>query len=131
MPGLPCPVYNRFHLILSVVALIPLGLWVRFQGPGLEWLNDAFGSILYELFWIGLVATIWPYWPPAWIAVGVCLVTCVLKAMQLLDWPLLQALQATWPGRLILGNTFTWSDFPPYFIGSSLGWVWLRTITLK
>jgi hypothetical protein len=25
-----------------------------------------------------------------------------------------------------LGNAFTWADFPSYFVGSFLGWLWVR-----
>jgi hypothetical protein len=27
---------------------------------------------------------------------------------------------------MLIGTAFTWFDFPDYFIGSSLGWLWLR-----
>ncbi|MEQ8963007.1 MAG: DUF2809 domain-containing protein [Coleofasciculus sp. C2-GNP5-27] len=68
-----------------------------------------------------------PQASPLWTAIGVCIVTCLLEVLQLWQPPFLQAIRATLLGRVILGNTFTWSDFPAYFIGSFLGWVWMRS----
>ena len=119
----------RIALLNSILIIVPLGYTVRFYGAAPEWLNDLFGSLAYEIFWILLVA-LFPQASPFWTAVGVCLATCVLEFLQLWQPPFLQTLRATLPGRLILGNTFTWSDFPSYFIGSFLGWVWVQTLRL-
>jgi len=62
-------------------------------------------------------------------AFGVCVATCGLEFLQLWQPPFLQAARATLPGRMVLGNSFTWSDFPSYFAGSFLGWVWVRWLT--
>ncbi|NEQ21581.1 MAG: DUF2809 domain-containing protein [Microcoleus sp. SIO2G3] len=117
----------RIALLISIIVIVPLGYAVRFHGPAPEWLNDSLGSIAYEIFWILLVALLFPQASPLWTAVGVCLATCALEFLQLWQSPLLQTMRATLPGRLILGNAFTWSDFPSYFIGSVLGWLWMRS----
>lgn len=117
----------RIALLVSIVAIVPLGYVVRFYGFAPEWLNDAFGSIAYEIFWILFVALLFPQASPLWTAVGVCIATCGIEFLQLWQAPFLQAMRATLPGRLVLGNAFTWSDFPSYFIGSFLGWVWMRS----
>jgi hypothetical protein len=117
----------RIALLISILIIVPLGYMVRFYGTAPEWLNDSFGSIAYEIFWILLVAFLFPQASPVWTAVGVCLATCVLEFLQLWQPPFLQAMRATLLGRLVLGNTFTWSDFPSYFIGSFLGWVWIQS----
>jgi hypothetical protein len=118
----------RIAVLISIVIIVPLGYVVRFHGAAPEWLNDSFGSIAYEIFWILLVALLFPQASPFWTAVGVCLATCALEFLQLWQSPFLQAMRATLPGRLVLGNSFTWSDFPSYFIGSFLGWVWMRSL---
>lgn len=118
----------RLALLISLVAIVPLGYVVRFHGPTPEWLNDSFGSIAYEIFWILLVAFLFPKVAPVWTAVGVCLATCGIEFLQLWQSPVLQAMQATFVGRLVLGNSFTWSDFPAYFLGSFLGWVGMRSL---
>ncbi|MEM9119605.1 MAG: DUF2809 domain-containing protein [Cyanobacteria bacterium P01_F01_bin.56] len=120
----------RRRLLLSIAFIVPFGLVTKFYpGPGQAWLNDAFGGIPYEIFWMLLVAVMWPRLRPGAIALMVLLTTCVLEFLQLWQPDWLQAIRATLPGRLVLGNTFTWGDFPYYAIGCCLGWLWLRWLT--
>jgi hypothetical protein len=116
----------RLSLLISILIIVPLGYVVRFHGAAPESLIDLFGSVAYEIFWILLVALLFPKASPLWTAVGVCLATCVIEFLQLWHPPFLEAMRATLPGRLVLGNNFAWSDFFSYFIGSFLGWVWMR-----
>lgn len=115
----------RVALLISLILIVPIGYIVRFsQGiPG--WVSDSFGSVAYEIFWIVLVQFFYPKASPLWTAIAVCLATCAIEFLQLWQPPFLQAIRATLPGRLVLGNTFLWSDFPPYFVGSFLGWMWI------
>ncbi|WP_354636048.1 DUF2809 domain-containing protein [Planktothricoides raciborskii] len=119
----------RLALLISILAIAPLGLMIKFyRGPGQEWLNNSFGGVPYEIFWILIVVLIRPQISPIWAAVGVCLATCLLEFLQLWQPPFLQAIRATLIGRLALGNTFQWSDFPYYFIGSFIGWAGIAVI---
>ncbi|MEB3269750.1 MAG: DUF2809 domain-containing protein [Leptolyngbya sp.] len=121
--------YRPVPLWLSLVAIVPFGLATKFyRGWGQSWLNDAFGGIPYEIFWMLLLAACWRQGKPGAIALTVLGVTCALEFLQLWQPPLLEAIRATLPGRLVLGNTFTWGDFPYYFIGCGMGWLWLRAI---
>jgi Protein of unknown function (DUF2809) len=122
---------SKSVLLLSLIVMVPIGYWVRFLAPGPEWLSDALGSIAYEIFWVLLFVLLLPKSSPLWIAVGVFLATCGIEVLQLWRSPLLEAARATLPGRLVLGNSFTWSDFPTYAIGSFLGWVWVRSLAQK
>lgn len=122
----------RFALLASIIFIVPFGYIVRFsQGLGLEWLHDLLGSVAYEIFWILLVAFMFPKVSAVWTAVGVCLATCGLEFLQLWQPPFLLAARATLIGRLVLGNTFVWSDFISYFVGSFIGWVWMRSLKLR
>jgi len=112
-----------------MVAVVSLGYWVRFHGPGPEWLNDALGSVAYEVFWIALFWGCFVGRSPFKISLGVLLATCGLEFLQLWQPSLLQALRATIPGRLVLGNTFNWTDFPPYIVGSVLGYLWAKLLS--
>jgi hypothetical protein len=119
----------RVALLISILLIIPIGYIIRFsQGIVPYWINDSFGSIAYEIFWIVFMQFCYPKASPFWSAIGVCLATCAIEFLQLWQPPFLQAIRATLPGRLVLGNTFMWSDFPPYFVGSFLGWVWIQTL---
>jgi Protein of unknown function (DUF2809) len=116
----------RLQLCISAIAIIPVGYWVRFYGFGPSELKDALGSIAYEIFWITLGLAFWPKVSPFKISSGVFLLTCGLEFLQLWQPPFLQVIRATLLGRLVLGNTFSWSDFPAYSIGSLLGYFWTR-----
>ena len=117
----------RVALLISIAIIVPFGLFTKFyRGPGQSWLNDSFGGVPYEIFWILLVVLIWPQVSAKWAAVGVLIATCILEFLQLWHPPFLQAIRATLLGRLVLGTTFVWSDFPYYFIGSFLGWLWVK-----
>lgn len=115
----------RLALLLSIGIIVPLGYWVRFT-PTDEWawLHDALGSVAYETFWILLILLVWPQGSIAKAAVAVFVATCALEVLQLWQPPFLQALRATLPGRLVLGNTFSWADFPAYAVGSFVGYGW-------
>lgn len=121
----------RLALLISMGMIVPLGYVVRFYQGGQAWLSDAFGSIAYEIFWILLVVFLFPQVSLLRTAIGVCLVTCGLEFLQLWQPPFLQVARDTLVGRLILGNTFSWSDFPSYFVGSVLGWIWVRLLHQK
>ena len=122
---------NRYrrNLLLSIAFIVPFGLVTKFyRGTGQAWLNDVFGGIPYEIFWMLLVALIWQWLRPGAIARIVLISTCLLEFLQLWQPTWLQAIRATLPGRLVFGNTFTWGDFPYYVIGCWLGWLWLKQL---
>ncbi|HIK31027.1 MAG TPA: DUF2809 domain-containing protein [Oscillatoriales cyanobacterium M59_W2019_021] len=131
-PLSPKPRWVKYRVILAIAIaiIVPLGYVIRFTPiPGWEWLSDFLGSVAYEIFWILLVAFGFPRWYPAWVAVAVCLATCGLEFLQLWQPPFLPALRSTLPGRLVLGNTFVWTDFIAYFVGSFAGWGVLRSLS--
>ncbi len=117
----------RWALVLTLVGMVPLGYQVRFaHWPGLEWLCDGLGSVAYEVFWLALVLLICP-WLPGWqAALGVFGATGAIEFLQLWQPDWLQAIRATLPGRLVLGNSFAWSDFLSYVVGCGTGWVWVE-----
>ncbi len=58
----------RIALLISLITIVPIGYMIRFHGSAPEWLNDLFGSIAYEIFWILLVAFLFPQASPLWTA---------------------------------------------------------------
>ena len=91
------------------------------RGPGAEWVRSSSGGILYVMFWMFLVMTIWPRLSPWRVALAVLLVTSVLEVLQLWHPPLLTAVRNTFVGHALLGSTFSWWDFPHYLLGCVLG----------
>jgi hypothetical protein len=110
--------------LLSVLA----GLWLRFDAPVSPALRDASGGVTYVLFFTLAIAAVRPKASSSAIASGVLLVTCCLEFLQLWHPAWLEACRRTVPGRLLLGTTFDWTDFPHYFIGAALGWVLLLVL---
>jgi hypothetical protein len=116
---------HRLLFLINIFAIVPLGYIVRFSHILPEFISDAAGGIAYELFWILLVLTLFPRANIRLTVISVCLTTCTIEFLQLCQPPWLQAIRTTLLGRLLLGSTFSWLDFPPYFIGSSLGLLWV------
>jgi Protein of unknown function (DUF2809) len=123
---------HRLAALLSLIAIVPIGYWVRFSTfLNAAWLNDALGSIAYEIFWILLLVLLMPRILPSRAAIAIFLATCAIEFLQLWKPAWLEAIRATLPGRLVLGNTFTWTDFPAYAIGSFAGWLWITGLRQK
>ena len=120
---------------LTVGGLIPLvialGLACKYyRGMGSEFINH-YGpaSVAYVVLLMLVVFLVLPR--EEWIgriAIGVCLGTCLLEFLQLWHPPFLQAIRATRVGQLAVGSTFSWWDFPAYFVGCLLGVPLLRGI---
>ena len=115
--------------LASIATLFLLaGFWLRFSAPISPSLRDASGGISYVLVFILAFGALSQKASSQTISIGVLGVTCCLEFLQLWhpDW--LEACRRTLPGRLLLGTTFEWTDFPPYFIGAALGWAVLRAL---
>jgi len=122
----------RIALLVGIVLIIPLGYSVRFsKSLGIPLLQDIVGSLAYQILLMFIAAFFYPRVSLAKIAVWVFVASSAGELLQLWQPPLLQAIRATWIGRIILGNTFTLSDFPPYAVGSWLGWLGLRWLRRK
>ena len=102
-----------------------------YRGPGDWWVND-FGpaSVAYEIFFIFLLFLLFPHRQNIFlIVVSVFLATCFLEFLQLWQPTWLQMIRSTFLGRVLLGDTFSWWDFPSYFVGCFFGWFLLRWIS--
>lgn len=120
--------HTPLQLLLIATVSVFAGFWLRFHAPVSPSLRDAAGGITYVLFFILASAAAIPNASSRAITVGVLLVTCCLEFLQLWHPMWLEACRRTLPGRLLLGTTFDWTDFPPYFLGAALGWLVLQAI---
>jgi len=96
-----------------------------------QWWSSHGGGIPYVLFFVFLAYTLLP--KPKWlfrICGIVVLATCGLEAFQLWNPEPLAAFRKTTFGAALLGSTFVWGDFPPYFIGGAIGYA-ILTIAAK
>jgi hypothetical protein len=51
--------------------------------------------------------------------------------MQLWHPAALTYLRGYFLGAALLGTTFSWSNFPYYFVGSAIGWLWILSLQNK
>ncbi len=127
--------YMRKRLLLTLLSLLivtPLGFYLKFYpGLGREWVNNYSAGILYEIFWCLFFFLVIPRKKavitiPLWVF-GI---TCLLEILQLVKTPILNLMRSNFIGKLLLGTTFSWWDFPHYLVGCLIGWLWLRQIWL-
>jgi hypothetical protein len=117
---------TRAWTAASLLLIIPLGLASKFYGgPAANWVNNALSGAFYEIFWCLFVFLWAPRSRPLRIAVLVLSITCALEFLQLWHPPLLEAVRRNFFGRALIGSDFAWGDFPYYFLGSGVGWLWI------
>jgi len=119
--------FYRHTLLGGIAIIILLGYGMRFsQGMNAPLLQDIGGSVAYQILLMLVLAFIWPRLSLLKCAVGVFFFSSALEFLQRWQSPFILGIRGTWVGRVILGTTFTWSDFPPYALGCLIGWVMLR-----
>ncbi len=122
---------RQLALFLVIIALMVTGYWLRFYAPIDPQWRDRSGGVAYVIFWILVYAWVRPKAPALLVAIAVLSITCCLEFLQQWHPAWLEAIRRTWPGRLILGTTFEWSDFPPYFVGAFIGFFLMRLFALR
>lgn len=112
--------------ILSLIVLVVAGFFSKFyEGPAEDWANDSLAGMFYVVFWCVFISLFFPRVRPFKIAFAVLAVTCFLECLQLWHPIILERMREPFVGRALLGTSFVWSDFPYYFIGSAIGWLWV------
>ena len=119
----------RILAAISLLIVTPAGFYSKFYtGPAAEWVNNSFGGFLYVIFWCLLLYLLFPGIRTWKIGLGVFIVTCLLEFLQLWDPQFLNYIRSFFIGQVILGNSFTRSDFIYYFAGSITGLIWIYLI---
>ena len=118
------------YSIISLLIIIVMGFLFKFYtGPAHEWFNNYGAAIFYEIFWCLFVFLLLPSRKAArQIPLWVFGVTCGLEFLQLWHPPMLEQFRSTFLGRMLIGTTFSWWDFPHYVLGCILGWLCLRQL---
>lgn len=120
---------QRIYTIIILLIIIPLGFYTKlYTGPGHEWINNKLGGVFYEIFWCLLFFIILPNIKPIKIALWVYIITCILEFIQLFSNSFFEIIRTNYIGQTIVGNSFSWSDFPYYFVGSCCGFLILSLI---
>ena len=121
---------QSWRILITMLVIVPLGLFSkRYDGFASKWVNDFSGDILYETFWCLFVFLLFPTRQAAnQIPLWVFSATCGIEFLQLWHQPVLDSFRSTVLGKLLLGTTFSWWDFPHYAVGCIIGWLFLRKI---
>lgn len=115
---------RRRSFAVRLALTVVLGaITVALRGSNAEWIANHAGGVLYVLAWVFLILLIVPSVRPITVCAGVLLGTCAIEFLQLWHAEPLEVVRATFPGRILLGNTFSWADFPAYVVGATLGLV--------
>jgi len=115
----------RAATTVALVAVTLLSLAAKFyRGPGDIWVNNwGPASVGYVLFFclIGLWLVPRRSAIPA-IIVIVFTLTCLVEFLQLYRTSWLQTVRGMFLGRMVLGTSFSWWDFPAYVCGTVAAW---------
>ena len=91
-------------------------------------INNSIGGIFYEIFWCLLIFLFYPLYKPWKIVLLVFLTTVMLEFLQLWHPDILENVRSNFFGRTLIGNAFSWKDFPFYIVGTLAGLIWLKRI---
>lgn len=118
-------------LFVTLAAVVLCLSYAKFRSNLPHWWMSYGGGIPYVMFWIALWFTAFPKkkWITA-ICIGVVAFTCFLEVAQLWNPEPLASFRRTRFGAALLGSTFVWGDFPPYFMGGVIGWMVLWGIPI-
>ncbi len=117
--------------LASLAIVVPAGFCTEFYtGPAAHWVNDYLGGVFYVIFWC-LLFFLLTNAKPLTIAFSILLATCCLEVLQLWHPPFLTVLRARFLGEMILGHTFSWADFPYYFLGCGIALFWMKRLGRK
>ena len=114
----------RIKVTLLIPLVVALGLACKaYPGPGRDWINHwGPASVAYVWFFMLAVFFIVPQPRLALpIAGGVVLATCLVELSQWGNPEILMPIRQTTGGKLLLGTTFSWWDFPAYLFGGLTG----------
>lgn len=121
----------RAYAIGLVPFVVAIGLGCKYySGPGRDWVNNwGPASVAYELLFMLLGFALVPRRTAiARIALVVFIATCLIEFSQLWRVEWLLAVRQNLFGRLLLGSSFSWWDFPAYAVGCLTGLPLLHAI---
>jgi hypothetical protein len=127
----PTPTRARSRLLyaLLAVAVVAAGLfWRSGLIPLPQWLSNNGGDALWALMVFVGFGFVLPRASTLVVALLALTFSWSVEFSQLYHAPWLDAVRATIPGKLVLGDTFNWPDLPAYAVGIALGalaeWRW-------
>ena len=116
------PSRNRVLYALLAVAVVAAGLlWRSGLIPLRPDLSNYGGDALWALMVFLGFGFLFPRSSTLVVALLALTFSWGVEFSQLYHAPWIDAIRATIPGKLVLGNTFNWLDLPAYAVGIALG----------
>lgn len=113
---------SRPWLVGATILTVCAGLGSRKLGAHLPgFVAEYAGDTLYATLVFVLAAFLRPRATRDRLAAFAFGFSALVEVSQAVHFGPLDAVRATLPGRLVLGTTFVWSDFPCYAVGALLG----------
>jgi hypothetical protein len=107
---------------LLAIAVVAVGLlWRSGLIPLPQWLSNNGGDALWALMVFVGFGFLFPRASTLTVALLALGVAWGVEFSQLYHAPWIDAIRATLPGKLVLGNTFNWPDLPAYAVGIVIG----------
>jgi len=113
---------RSIYAFIALFLVIPFGFFSKFyKGREADWLNNSLCGVFYEIFWCLVLFLIFRKLKPVTIALIVFFTTSLLEFTQLWKPVFLEVLRSNFFVRTVIGNSFAWTDFIYYIIGSFAG----------
>lgn len=113
---------TRRTAALAAGLCVPVGLGAKRVPVG--WVANHLAGGIYVVFWCCAALVVLPRARRSRVVPTVLALTCAIEFLQRSDAGWLERLRASRPGGLLLGSTFSWTDFPYYVAGACAAW-WL------
>jgi len=119
----------RKKLLLSLVIIAITGILSKMIHINtMPWINNSLGGSLYVVFFIFLVLFAFPGWRPLYVSFTVFALTSVLEITQILKYPFLEKIRATFIGHSLIGSTFNPLDFLWYLGGAIVALILIKLL---
>ena len=123
------PFRQKTALLILVVTV--LGFGSKFAVHN-SYLNNNLAGVWYVVFWILVLGWFFPgRFRPITVALAVLVATSGLECLQLVNPPPLAWARSFLLGRILLGTSFSWWDFPHYLLGAIIGYTLLAGLHSK
>lgn len=109
----------RWRVALWIPLVVAAGLGTRAGLPLPALVRVYGGDTLYAVLMFVLLALIWPTASSRKLSQWAAIVCVLIELSQLWHPPWLDAIRATRPGALVLGQGFVWTDLVCYLVGAN------------
>jgi hypothetical protein len=112
---------RALYALLAIAVVVAGLLWRSGLIPVPQWLSNNGGDALWALMVFVGFGFLFPHTSTLTVAMLALTFAWSVEFSQLYHAPWIDAIRATIPGKLVLGNTFYWPDLPAYALGIALG----------